>query len=446
MKHLLCFCFGLGWLLALNGQSLAEQVTQDYPYLEKLYINLHQSPELSLYEKNTAKKLAVELRQIGFEVTENFAGTNVVGVFKNGSGPTVLVRADMDGLPIPEETGKAYASKVTTVDESGKTVSVMHACGHDVHMTVWTGAARALVKNKAQWSGTLLFIGQSAEERSKGAKAMLEQGLYEKFPKPDYCLSLHVHPTLEAGKIGYRYEYALANVDFMDITVYGVGGHGAYPHLTKDPIVLAARIITTLQTIVSRETSPLEPAVVTVGSIHGGAKGNVIPNEVKLELTMRSYSDKVRADIIDKIKRICYGEAIAAGMPEDKFPKLELRTEDTPSTYNTPALTERMIGVFKKAIGANNVEEVQQSMAGEDFSRYGRTADKIPSFLFWLGTVDPVKAAAAAKGEIQLPPLHSSLFCPLPQPSITTGVIGLTSEVMDLLPLPSNPKAKPGKK
>jgi hippurate hydrolase len=435
MKKFLVFCFGLVWVGALQGQSLSDQIKQDYPYLEKLYIQLHQSPELSLYEKNTAKQMAAELKQIGFTVTENFGGTSVVGVLSNGPGPTVLVRADMDGLPILEETGRPYASKVTTVDESGKTVSVMHGCGHDIHMTVWTGAARALVKNKNLWSGTLVFIGQSAEERSVGAKAMLEEGLYQKFPKPDYCLSLHVHPTLEAGKIGYRYEYALANVDFIDITVYGVGGHGAYPHLTKDPIVLAARIVTTLQTIVSRETSPLEPAVVTVGSIHGGAKANVIPNEVKMELTMRSYSDKVRTDLVEKIRRICLGEAIAGGFPEDKYPKVVLRTEETPSTYNTPALTERMIGVYRRVLGVDKVEEVLQSMAGEDFARFGRTPEKIPSFLFWLGTVDPEKAAAAANGGKQLPPLHSSFFAPVPQPSITTGVMGMTSAVMDLLPV-----------
>jgi amidohydrolase len=422
------------WSLPLLAQAPMAVTTNDpdYPYLEQLYLHLHRNPELSFYEVQTAKRLAQELRSVGYEVTEKFGGNGIVAVLKNGPGPTVMVRADMDALPIVEETGKDYASTVSTKDEAGATVGVMHACGHDVHMTVWTGAARALAKQKNRWKGTIVFIGQPAEERSGGAKAMLKEGLYEKFPKPDYALALHVSPSLPVGKVGYRKEYTLANVDFMDITVYGQGGHGAYPHTTIDPIVLSARIITTLQTIVSRETSPLEPAVVTVGAVHGGAKGNVIPNEVHLQLTMRSYSDKVRQDIIDKIKRICRGEAIAAGLPEDKYPKVYLRPEDTPSTYNNPALTERVVKVFEKTLGNDNVQVVEPSMAGEDFAMFGRTEHKIPIFLFWLGTIAPDKAAAAAEGKIQLPPLHSSRFAPEPA-SINTGVKAMTAAVLDLL-------------
>lgn len=418
--------------VSLLAQTTKEYSVQDYPHLEKLYLHLHQNPELSFYEKNTAKRLAEELRQIGFEVTENFGGTGVVGILKNGPGPTVLIRADMDALPVVEETGKTYASQVKTKDESGNTVGVMHACGHDVHMTVWTGAARTLAKMKSKWSGTLIMVGQPAEERSGGAKAMLKDGLYSKFPKPDYALATHVSPTLAAGRIGFRKEYTLANVDFMDITVYGQGGHGAYPHTTIDPIVLSARIITTLQTIVSRETSPLEPAVVTVGAIHGGAKGNVIPNEVQLQLTMRSYSDQVRKNTIEKIGRICRGEAIAAGLPESKFPKITMRPEETPSTYNDPALTERVVNHFKTTFGTAQIQEVEPSMAGEDFALFGRTPEKVPIFLFWLGTQDPGQAEKASKGEIQLPPLHSSLFCPVPEPTIKTGVAAMSEAALHL--------------
>ena len=302
-------------------EALKAAVQKDYAYLESLYKHCHRNPELSFYEKETAARMAAELRQIGFEVTEGVGGYGVVGVLRNGEGPTVLVRADMDALPIEEATGLPYASEVTTKDEAGMEVGVMHACGHDVHMTVWTGTARQLAERKDEWSGTLLFIGQPAEERAGGAKAMLNDGLYERFPVPDHALALHVSANLEAGTVGYCPEYALANVDMMDITVYGRGGHGAYPHTTIDPVTLASRMVVALQTVVSREISPLEPAVVTVGAIHGGTKGNVIPDQVELQLTLRSYTDEVRQAVIDKIKRICNGVAMSAGLPEDTIPQ-----------------------------------------------------------------------------------------------------------------------------
>lgn len=422
-------------LPAQNGHSdhIRALVEKDRPYLNDLYIHCHTHPELSFYEKNTSRRMAEELRQAGFEVTENFGGYGVVGLLKNGEGPTVLIRADMDALPVVEETGLPYASKVTTIDEAGKTVGVMHACGHDVHMTVWVGTARTLAAMKDRWKGTLLFIGQPAEERGAGAAAILNAGLYEKFPLPDYALALHVSPTVPAGKVGYRPEYTLANVDMMDITVYGEGGHGAYPHTAKDPVVLAAQIILNLQTIVSREISPLEPAVVTVGSIHGGSKGNVIPNEVKLELTMRSYSDEIRQAVIEKIERICRGAAMTAGIPEDKYPKLVLRDEFTPSLYNNPELTDRIVKVFRQTIGEDNVVKEAPSMAGEDFSRFGRTEHRIPIMMFWLGTVHPHKAEAAARGELTLPSLHSSKFAPDYEPAIRTGVTTMTAAALDLL-------------
>jgi hippurate hydrolase len=413
-----------------------DRIEADHAYLYDLYRHLHRHPELSFHEYETARRMAAELRAIGFEVTENFGGTGVVGVLRNGEGPTVMVRADMDALPVTEETGLPYRSETTAVDETGAKVGVMHACGHDMHMTVWVGVARNLVELRDHWRGTLLFVGQPAEERSGGAKAMLADGLFEKFPRPDQALALHLSPTIPAGKVGYRPGYALANVDMLDITVFGEGGHGAYPHTTKDPVILAARIIMALQTIVSREISPLEPAVVTVGSIHGGAKGNVIPSEVRLELTMRSYSDEVRDVIIQKIERICRGVAMSAGIEEERYPRLSLRPEHTPALYNDPALSERLAEVFRQALGAENVMPEAPSMAGEDFGRFGRTDPPVPIHLFWLGAVNADKAAHAAMGEINLPPLHSPLFAPDPEPTIKTGVLAMTAAVLHLLEKP----------
>lgn len=410
-----------------------DPVDTDYPYLGQLYEYLHTHPELSFYEKETSQYLAKEMRDLGFEVTENLGGYGVVAVLKNGKGPTVMVRADMDALPVPEETGLPYASTVKTKDETGKEVSVMHACGHDVHMTVWIGTARRLAETQKSWKGTLVFIAQPAEERSGGAKAMLAEGLFEKFPRPDYALALHTNATLPAGTIGYCPGYAMANVDMLDITVFGEGGHGAYPHTTKDPVVLAARLVMDLQTIVSREISPLEPAVVTVGSIHGGAKGNVIPNEVKLELTLRSYKMEVRNALIEKIERICKGLGMSAGLSEDKYPKVVVRDEFCPSLYNDPALAERLAPVFAGVLGEKQVRQVPAVMGGEDFGRYGKTDPTVPIHLFWLGVVDPQKVAAAERGEIQLPSLHSSQFAPVPEPSIKTGVRAMHAAVRELL-------------
>jgi len=438
MKPFFLVCISLIFVAPVFAQSevhadIRKFVEEDYSYLFDLYKYCHTHPELSFYEEQTAARMAAELKQLGFSVTENIGGHGVVGVFENGDGPTILVRADMDALPIEEETDLPYASQVTTTDEAGNTVGVMHACGHDVHMTVWTGTARALVELKEQWQGRLLFIAQPAEERAGGAKAMLKDGLYEKFPLPDYALALHVNANMAAGTVGIRPEYALANVDMADITVFGEGGHGAYPHTTKDPVMLAARIITSLQTIVSREISPLEPAVVTVGSIHGGSKGNVIPDEVRMELTMRSYSDEVRNAIIEKMKRICKGEAIAAGLPESKFPIVRVRNESIPSVWNDPELTERVGESFRAVLGAENVELVDPVMAGEDFGLYGRQEQEVPINIFWLGAVEPEKVAAAERGELSLPPLHSSKFAPVPEPTIKTGVLAMTAAVLDLL-------------
>jgi len=415
-------------------EAVAQKVAADYASLDALYKDLHAHPELSLMEENTAAKVAAELRAAGFEVTEKFGGTGVVAVLKNGAGPTLLVRSDLDALPVEEETGVPYASKVRAKDLAGREVPVMHACGHDIHMTCLVGTARMLAALRARWSGTLVMIGQPAEERGIGARAMLTAGLYRKFPKPDFALALHDNANLPAGTVGIVEGYALANVDSVDITVRGVGGHGAYPHTTKDPIVLAARIVTALQTIVSRETRPTDPAVVTVGSIHGGTKHNIIPDEVKLQLTLRSYSDAVRQHTIEAIRRICRGEAIAAGLPEDRLPIVTVAEDEfTPATYNDPALTRRVQQALAAALGAANVRTIDPVMGGEDFSQFGRTVEKIPISLFWLGAVEPARVAESERTGVALPSLHSSRFAPVPEPTIKTGVAAMSVAALDLL-------------
>jgi hippurate hydrolase len=424
-------------LRAADGSTpavVAQKLAADYPSLLALYSDLHAHPELSLMEEKTAAKLAAELRAVGFEVTEKFGGHGIVGVLKNGPGPTLLVRADLDGLPLLEETGVPYASTTRVTDLTGKEVPTMHACGHDLHMTIFTGTARQLAAHRDRWSGTLVFVGQPAEERGIGARAMLKAGLYQKFPKPDFALAVHDSATLPAGTIGILEGFNWANVDTAEITVRGAGGHGAYPHATKDPIVLAARIVTTLQTIVSRETRPLDPAVVTVGSIHGGTKSNIIPDEVKLSLTLRSYSETVRRHTIDAVKRICRGEAIAAGLAEDRMPIVEiLEGEFTPASYNDPALTRRVRNVLTPWLGAERVVGIDPEMGGEDFGQFGRTAEKVPICMFRVGAVDPVKFAESQRTGAPLPSLHSSKFAPLPEPAIKTGVTALTAAALDLL-------------
>ena len=414
-------------------EPLQARANQEYPRLFELYKHLHTHPELSLHEEQTGQRVADELKATGFEVTTRVGGHGVVGVLRNGRGPTILVRTDLDALPVKEQTGLPYASTVRATDDKGAAVEVMHACGHDVHMTVLVGAARTLVSLKDRWQGTLVMIGQPAEERGSGARKMLADGLFTRFPKPDYCLALHVKADLPAGSLGYIEGYALGNVDSMDITIRGVGGHGAWPHKTKDPIVLAAQIVLALQTIVSREIAPGEPAVVTVGSIHGGTKHNIIPDEVQLQLTLRSYTDEVRAQTIAAIKRVTRGLAEAAGLPEDRLPIVALQEQEfTPATYNDPALTRRLAGAFKNGFSETNIQQVKPVMGGEDFSEYGRTPDKIPICMFWLGAVKPELVLESEKTGKPLPSLHSSQFAPLPEPTIKTGVIAMTAAVFEL--------------
>jgi hippurate hydrolase len=409
-------------------EALRKKVEGELTSLVDLYKELHRNPELSLQEVRTAAKLADELKKLGFTVTPKLGGTGLVGVLKNGPGPTILVRTDMDALPVTEATGLPYASKVRVRDKAGKEVGVMHACGHDVHMTCWVGAARTLVALKDHWKGTLVFIGQPAEEIGTGARQMLEAGLYDKFPKPDYCLALHADATRPEGTIGYTEGLAMANVDSVDIRVKGKGGHGASPHLTVDPIVLAARIVLDLQTLVSREINPLDSAVVTVGSIHGGTKHNIIPDEVLLQITVRSFKDSVRKQLLDGIKRIAEGCAKAANAPPPDV-TVDL-SEFTPALNNDPELTRKTVGVFKQVFGDKNVAPREPVMGGEDFSRYAQ--GKTPVFMWFLGTIDRERLDRAEKEGKSLPSMHSPLYYPNPEPSVRAGVTSLTLGVLHL--------------
>jgi amidohydrolase len=434
MKYITLILFILTISAQLHAESEIKTAAQaDFKYLESLYYHLHRNPELSFHEKNSAERMAKELRKAGFKVTENVGGYGLVGVIKNGPGPVLMIRADMDGLPVEEKTGLGYASKTQVVDDLGKTVNTMHACGHDIHMTVFVGTARRLAEMKDKWSGTLVMIGQPAEERGAGARAMLNDGLYTRFPRPDYAMGLHVNAALPSGQIGYAEGFELANVDSVDITIPGIGGHGAYPHTTKDPIVLAAQIINALQTLVSREIPPIEAGVVTVGSIHGGTKHNIIPDQVDLQLTVRSYSDQTRDTLLAGIKRIAHAQALVMGFPEDKLPLVKVRDEYTPALYNDPPLTRRVTAVLREHLGDERIVEVKPVMGGEDFSQYGRVEPKVPSFFFWLGAVDPVQIKRSQKTGKGLPSLHSAYFAPLPKPTILTGVEAMTAGALDLL-------------
>ncbi len=324
------------------------RVNDAYPSLFEFYTQLHQHPELSFHEEQSAARVAQELRQFGCEVTTGIGGFGVVAVLRNGSGPTILVRSDMDALPVKEQTGLPYASTAVAKEADGKDVPVMHACGHDAHMTSLIGAARVLAGLKDQWQGTIIFIGQPAEEAGAGARRMLADGLFTRFPRPDFCLALHVSSDLPAGSLGYSEGYALANIDTIELTLRGLGGHGAFPQTTKDPIVLAAQTILALQTIVSREVTPGDPAVVTVGSIHGGAKSNIIPDEVRLQLTLRSYTEEVRRQTLDAVQRIARGQALSDGMPEDRLPIVRVGEDPIRATYNNPALTQRLAGKLSR--------------------------------------------------------------------------------------------------
>ena len=414
--------------------TVNEAVKADMPSLMTLYRDFHANPELSMSEVRTPTKLAAEARRLGFTVTEHVGKTGVVAVLRNGPGPTLLIRADMDGLPVVEQTGLAFASKVRATARSGVETGVMHACGHDTHVTTWIGTARQLVARKAEWSGTLVMIAQPGEETGEGAKAMLDDGLFTRFPKPDTAIAFHDAAALPAGVIGVTPGYALANVDSVDIDVKGVGGHGAYPQTTRDPIVLASRIVTTLQTLVSRENNPADPAVVTVGSFHAGAKHNIISDEAKLQLTVRSYTPQVRSRLLDGIKRIARGEAIAAGMPEDRMPVVLVHDEMfTPATFNTEPLSDRALALFADRFGAARAVKTPAVMGGEDFSRFWLTDNKLQSLIFWVGGTPQDKWDAAGGDQTKLPSLHSPYWAPDADAVISTATEAMTLLAMDVL-------------
>ena len=413
---------------------VAQKVADDYPALLAFYTDLHLHPELSLMEEKTSAKVAASLRASGYEVTEKFGGYGVVGVLKNGPGPVLLIRTDMDALPVLEETGLPYASKVRVTDLAGHDVPVMHACGHDLHMTVFTGTARLLASIRDQWSGTLVLVGQPAEERVIGARAMLSAGLYRKFPTPNFAVALHDESEIPAGSVATIEGFSHANVDTVTITVHGIGAHGAMPYKGKDPIVLAARIVLAIQTIVSRELRATDPAVVTVGSIHGGTKPNIIPDEVKLELTLRSYSDDVRAHLVSAIRRICRGEAIATGLPDELMPEVSVNAaEGATSVYNDPVLTKRVRAAVIAWLGEDRVGTFHQSMVSEDFSEFGRTVEHVPICILRLGASAPEKITESERTGLPLPSLHSGKFAPVPEPAIKTGVTAMTAVALDIL-------------
>lgn len=418
------------FLIPALSADLDAALEPELASLEALYKELHRNPELSLEERRTAARIADELRTADFEVTTGVGGTGVVGVLRNGPGKTVMIRTDLDALPVVEQTGLPYASTVRAHRDAGE-VGVMHACGHDMHMTSFVGAARMLSRLKAEWSGTLVMIGQPAEELGQGARATLRDGLFTRFPRPDFVLALHVAADLPAGSIGYRPGYALAAVDSVDIKIRGIGGHGAWPHRTRDPVVIAAHVITALQTIASRETDPQDAVVVTVGSIHGGTKHNIIGPEVALQLTVRTYSEQTRTRVLHAIERITFNTARALGVPDDRLPEVRFPEESTPATYNTPRLGERLLPVWQAALGPERVAEVGAVMGGEDFSEFGRTPEKIPIFMFWLGAIDEPRYAARNAGN-PLPALHSPQFWPAIHPTIRTGVTAMTVAALDL--------------
>jgi len=436
-----------------QNDDLRSSVIEDFSYVESQYKYFHENPELSFREEKSSARIAKELKGLGFKVTQNVGrdwtrnkakadagevikgvdGYGVIGILKNGNGPVVLIRADMDALPLEEKSGVDYASKVISKDYFGQTVPVMHACGHDVHMATLLGTARQLVEAKDQWSGTLIMVGQPAEELGLGALAMIDDGLFSRIPTPDYNIALHVTGNAPAGTISYTSGYALANVDSVDIKVKGVGGHGAAPHLAVDPVLIGSRIVTSLQSIVAREVNPLDSGVITVGSFQAGFKHNIIPDEANLKLTVRSYTDEVRNKLLEGIERIANSQAQAAGLPEELMPEIRIEPDNLVATYNDPELTSRVATTLSSRFGNEAIIAGKPVMGGEDFAYFGRTDDKIPSLIFWLGGADPEDFAASVVGKGPRPPSnHSPFFAPVPEPTLKMGVEAMTATALDL--------------
>jgi hippurate hydrolase len=415
---------------AKDAPTVSEWVDANLDRLVGLYRDLHAHPEISFQEKSTAARISAAWSEVGAEVTTQVGGHGVVAVLANGAGPTLMLRCDMDGLPVQENTGLACSSQAKAVLPDGTQTHVMHACGHDVHMTNMVGVAQYLAAHKELWTGTVLLIGQPAEERGAGAKAMLDDGLFERFPKPDFAVALHVASDAATGNIGYRDGYSLANVDSIDIYLKGRGGHGAMPHTTIDPIVQAARLVLDLQTIVSREISAIEPAVITVGSIHAGSKHNIIPGQCHLQLTIRSYSDEVRRHLMEAIRRKAKATAASAGAEE---PEVTV-SEGTPSLWNDRDLTERLVPAFRRALGPDNVVEIEPAMVGEDFSHYGRAG--VPIHMFRLGTVEQRRLDRYKQLGVPPPSLHSAEYYPDIEPTLRAGIQATVAAALELLKTP----------
>lgn len=416
------------------ASDLNKEVADDYGYLETLFLDFHKNPELSFRETRTSAKIADELKGLGFDVTTGVGGTGVVAMMKNGDGPLVMVRADMDGLPVKENTGLEYQSTVTQTDMNGVEMPVMHACGHDMHITSLIGTARRLVAHKDKWSGTLMLVGQPAEEVISGAKAMIKDDIYGRFGVPDYALALHVAAGVPAGKVVYKPGIMFSSSDSVHITVHGVGTHGASPHQGKDPIVIGAQIVNALQTLVSREISPLSPGVVTVGTFHAGTKNNIISDEAKLTLTVRSNDEEVRAKLLQGIKRIAENTGRVAGLPEDMLPTVELSVTSAPTTVNDDALTARVDAALKEKLGEDKLlPYVQRGMGAEDFSEFTMTEEDVPGFYFYVGGTLPEWFEEAKNGGPAVAGHHSPFFKIAPEPSIKAGVEAMTIAVMDLM-------------
>jgi hippurate hydrolase len=423
-------------VLALSAQQAAPWTTPSpaevdavYPDVEALYKDLHQHPELGFQENRTAATLAARLKTLGFDVTTGVGRTGIVGVLRNGSGPTVMLRTELDALPVKENTGLPYASTATAKNAAGETVPVMHACGHDLHMAAWAGTARLLAEHRSRWQGTLVLVGQPAEETGGGAKGMLDDGLFTRFPHPDFVLALHDDDTMPAGTIGYRAGFFRSMSDAVTMTVFGRGGHGAMPFNTVDPIVLAARIVLSLQTIVARENNPNDPVVITVGSIHGGTQVNVIPSEVRLQLTVRTYTPEVRTRTLAAIRRIARGEAIAAGAPRE--PQVDVPATGNHPVYNDPALVARLAAALQRGLGDSQVVEMAPKMTSEDFAEYGRAG--VPAALLHIGAVNAAKFAEAKKTGIPVPPPHSPEWAPDVEPTLKAASRAEVTAVLVLM-------------
>ncbi|MFM6854068.1 MAG: amidohydrolase [Sphingopyxis sp.] len=417
-----------------DAVTLNAQIAQHMPSLMDIYRDMHAHPELSGMEVQSAARLAGEARRLGFDVTENIGGHGVVAVMRNGPGPVLLIRADMDGLPVTENTGLPYASRVRVTTAQGVETGVMHACGHDTHMTAWIGTARTMAANRAHWSGTLVMIGQPAEETVTGARAMLADGLFTRFPRPTHALAFHDAAGFPAGAIGYTPGFALANVDSVDIVVRGVGGHGSMPQTTRDPIVLASRIVTTLQTLVSREVDPQDAAVVTVGSFHAGTKHNIISDEARLQLTVRSYSDATRRLLLDGIARIARGEAMAAGMADDHMPSVTVDSaQSANATYNVPEFTDQMAAFLRGHFGEQRIIRVPPSMGAEDFSEIYRADNSIKTMIFWVGGVPRAQFDAAQANHTPMASLHSATWAPDAPAVIATATQAMSAMAMEVL-------------